>query len=117
MKTNYQQLEQKIQELQDEHKRKVNELQAEVDRLKAQEEKDKLPEHFKRNYILNFLTHPNSPDLDDGFDWVSTPQGHDYWEEINTPLYYNRSSYKVPDEAIIQLQKWVIMSYQQEFGQ
>lgn len=117
MKTNYQQLEQKIQELQDEHQRKVNELRAEVDRLKKEEKEDKLPENFKRYFILKFLTNPNVPDLCCGFTWTSTPQGYDYWNKITDCLHNNKSSYKVLDEAVIQLQKWVIMSYQQEFGQ
>lgn len=117
MKTNYQQLEQKIQELQDEHQRKVNELQAEVDRLKAQENEDKLPEDFRRDAILKFLTGLDDNDLCCGLSWESTPQGCDYWHKIANSLYILKSSYKVPDEAIIQLQKWVIMSYQQEFGQ
>ncbi len=101
----YQQLEQKIQE-----------LQAEVDRLKAQEKEDKLPENFKRYFILRFLTNPNVPDLSGGFIWRDTPQGYDYWNKIYYSLSLNKSQYKVPDEAIIQLQKWVILSYQQQYG-
>lgn len=100
----YQQLEEKIKE-----------LQAEVDRLKAQEKKDKLPENFDRNYILKFLSDPNYIDLRYSFSWIDTPQGFDYWSDIYSSVYSNKS-YKVPDEAIIQLQKWVILSYQQQYG-
>lgn len=101
----YQQLEQKIQE-----------LQAEVDRLKSQEKEDKLPENFNRNYILKFLTNLDCSDLRGGFIWRDTPQGFDYWNKICHSLSLNKSQYKVPDEAIIQLQKWVILSYQQQYG-
>lgn len=112
----YQQLEEKIKELQEEHQKKVNELQAEVDRLKEQEKEDKLPENFERNYILKFLTNLDCSDLRCGFTWRDTPQGYDYWNKIYYSLSLNKSQYKVPDGAIIQLQRWVILSYQQEFG-
>ena len=101
----YQELEQKIKE-----------LQAEVDRLKAQEKENKLPENFGRDVILKFLSDPNTNGLYCGFSWKSTPQGIHYWHKISDSLCILKSSYKVPDEAIIQLQKWVILSYQQQYG-
>jgi hypothetical protein len=100
----YQQLEQKIQE-----------LQAEVDRLKAQEKKDKLPENFDRQDVFDFLNDPEHYSLESAFDWDNTPQGCAYWNDIECDSG-EKENYKVPDEAIIQLQKWVILSYQQQYG-
>jgi hypothetical protein len=100
----------KYQELEN----KVKELQEEIERLKQEEEKeDKLPMDFKRDYALKFLKNYSCYDLQRAFYWSYTPQGYDYWYNIYKPLTY-KSKYVVPDEVIIQIQKWVILSYQND---
>ena len=94
----YQELEQKIKE-----------LQAEVDRLKKEEQ---LPGGFYRDRVLAFLNDPYGETLDCAFDWNDTPQGYDYWNDIDDTDEY----YGISKDAIIQLQKWVILSYQQQHG-
>jgi len=104
MTTRYQELE-----------NQVKELQKEIDRLKKEEQESKLPAAFRRESAINFLNEPNWSDCDDMFIWASTPQGeHDYWCYIYHCLCNPR--YKVPEKAIIQLQKWVIQSYQKQYG-
>jgi hypothetical protein len=88
----------------------VKELQKEIERLKAQENNNKIPEDFNLDHALSFLDAPNSLDLNDMFVWYSSPQGVTYWGSICNKLEEN-SDYKVPDEAIIQIQKWVIQIY------
>jgi hypothetical protein len=44
----------------------------------------------------------------DGFNWESTPQGADYWENLFG------GGRKLSDKDIIQLQKWCIMYLQEE---
>lgn len=92
----------------------VKKLQAEIDRLKNQEKENTLPGNFNRNDAIEFLKEPSSDMLDSSFRWDSTFQGESYWDCI----YYNlqeNSEYKVPNEAIIQIQKWVILSFQEEY--
>lgn len=93
----------------------VKELQKEIDRLKKEESESKLPAVFKREHVINFLNKPNWSDFEDMFIWASTPQGENYWMEIFDYLYRD-PCYKVPDEVIIQLQSWVIQSYQEQYG-
>jgi hypothetical protein len=101
----YQQLEQQVKE-----------LQKEIERLKAQENNNKIPEDFNLDYALSFLDCPNSLDLADMFTWGISSQGEIYWEDLHSELEEN-SDYKVPDEAIIQIQKWVIEFYRNKGGQ
>ena len=114
MSTRYQELEQQIKTLQEEHQKQVQKLQVQVERLKKEEQESKLPEEFNRGCVINFLKNPNRDDLDCAFKWRLTPQGHDYWCYIYHCLCNPR--YKVPEKAIIQLQKWVIQSYQKQYG-
>ena len=96
----YEQLEQQIKDIQNE-----------VDRLKKEEEeeeKNKLPKNFNRERALRCIKTQNRLDLA-FLDWRSTPQGIDYWADI----YHNRAPFT--NAAIMQLQEWVIMSYQQEY--
>ena len=111
MSTRYQELEQQIKTLQEEHQKQVQKLQAQVELLKKEEQESKLPVHFDREYTINFLKNPNKRSLNYAFEWSSTPQGVDYWYRISL-----LESHKVPEEAIIQLQKWVIQSYQKQYG-
>jgi len=90
---------------------KVKELQEEIERLKQEEKEDKLPEGFDRDYALEFLKTYSRYDLTYTFTWSDTPQGDDYWRNISNSLRDN-PKYVVPDEVIIQIQKWVILSYQ-----
>lgn len=103
MTTRYQELE-----------NQVKEIQKEIDRLKKEERESKLPEDFNRGRVINFLKNPNKHDLKCAFIWRPTPQGHDYWFYIYNCLCHSR--YKVPKKAIIQLQNWVIQSYQEQYG-
>ena len=104
MTTRYQELE-----------NQVKELQKEIDRLKKEEQASELPAAFRRERAIKFLNEPDWSDFDSMFIWASTPQGEDYWLEIFDYLCAD-SEYKVPEEAIIQLQKWVIQSYQEQYG-
>jgi hypothetical protein len=90
---------------------KVKELQAEIERLKQEEKEDKLPRDFNRDYALKFLKTYSHCDLHKAFAWYDTPQGDDYWLNIYYSLRDN-PKYVVSDVVIIQIQKWVILSYQ-----
>ena len=107
----YQELEQQIQTLQEEHQKQVQKLQEQVELLKKEEQESKLPEYFNRGRAISYLNKPNHSDLEWAFDWKSTPQGYDYWRSIA-----RLEPDKVPEQAIIQLQKWVIQSYQEQYG-
>lgn len=109
--TKYEQLQTEIKELKalrEKEDAKIKELQNEVDRLKKEEEKNKLPKGFDRKRALHCIKTQYRHDLA-FLDWRSTPQGLDYWADI----YHNRAPFT--NAAIMQLQEWVIMSYQQEF--
>jgi len=107
----YQELEQQIQTLQEEHQKRVQKLQEQVELLKKEEQESKLPEGFNREEVINFLNNPNENELTESFCWDSTPQGLGYWYNIS-----NTHSHEMPEEAIIQLQKWVIQSYRKQYG-
>ena len=93
---------------------KIKELQAEVERLKNKEKANKLPKKFDRDQAMTFLQEPSYTSLDKAFIWDYTPQGVEYWEKIADEVDHNKK-YKIPTDAIIQLQKWVIQSYQEEY--
>jgi hypothetical protein len=105
----YQELESKVQTLY----AGIGELQKEIERLKQKEESDKLPNNFDRDEAIAFLTEFKYHYLDNSFEWDSTPQGDRYWDSIYRSLY-EYPNYKVPEEAIAQIQNWVIISFQQE---
>jgi site-specific DNA-adenine methylase len=107
----YQELEQQIQTLQEEHQKRVQELQEQVELLKKEEQESKLPESFNRERVISYLNKPSYTNLICAFGWHSTPQGWDYWHSISL-----LKPHKVPEFAIIQLQKWVIQSYQEQYG-
>jgi hypothetical protein len=90
----------------------IKELQEEVNRLKREEKENKLPDCFNRKSVLSILNDPerNVYLLESAFEWKDTPQGDSYWIEI-----YDGNEYLTSGD-IIQLQQWVILSYQQEFG-
>ena len=100
---NYEQLENQIKE-----------LQAEVERLKKEEE-SKLPKGFSRKNAIAFLGDPNDASLFDAFPWDNTPQGSLYWSIICDSLEHT-PYYKVPQEAIMAIQSWVIESYKEQYG-
>ena len=103
--TKYEQLENQIKE-----------LQAEVERLKKEEETStKLPLSFSREKAIAFLKNPTAILLDEAFLWWSTPQGSSYWVDIESSLH-KKSYYKVPQEAIMAIQSWVIESYKEQYG-
>lgn len=91
---------------------KIKELQEEVDRLKK-EEQNPLPEGFNRQKVLNILNGKEPIEsLYAAFEFNTTEQGYIYWSDIAECGCQNGFN----DHEIIQLQKWVILSYQQEFG-
>jgi hypothetical protein len=100
----------KYQELED----KIAQLQQEVDRLKEEEKQNKLPKEFNRDACIRFVQTFSSPDLKNSFSWKDTPQGYVYWVEIHSNIHYTPDSYKVPKDAIIYIQGLIIKSYQQE---
>jgi hypothetical protein len=101
----------KYQELEN----KIVELQQEVDRLKKEEKQNKLPEGFDRDICIKFLEEFSCSDLFYSFVWRDTPQGRDYWDKIHDNIYFKSYFYKVPQDAIIYIQDLIIKSYQQEF--
>lgn len=95
---------------------KIRELQDAINQLEAAENPDKaLPRVFRREHALKILEKPNADSLDIAFSWESTPQGEDYWSDIYESLNDDPPE-RIPDEAIMQVQKWVITSYVTEFG-
>jgi hypothetical protein len=94
---NYEKLEQKIKELQDE-----------VNRLKREEKMNKIPNDFDRNNAIKYLNTRNQFALTDAFDWESTVKGYRYWEEVC-------GGEDLCDEDIIQIQKWIIQSFIKEY--
>jgi hypothetical protein len=86
---------------------KVKELQEEIERLKQEE---KLPKNFQRNHALEFLETYSFYNLHKAFSWGDTPQGYEYWYSILRSLRDNPKCV-APDKAIIQIQKWVILSF------
>ena len=93
----------------------IKELQAEVERLKKEEEKTKLPKGFSRAEAVAFLRDFHQGNLFFAFKWQFTPQGEEYWDKIRLSLI-NDPSYKVPQEAIMAIQSWVIESYKEQYG-
>lgn len=94
----------------------IKELQAEVEHLKKEEEaRTKLPEAFSRKSAIAFLENPSANLLCGAFVWSSTSQGEVYWRNIESSLHKNLS-YKVPQEAIMAIQSWVIESYKEQYG-
>jgi len=98
----------KYQELEN----KIAELQKEVDRLK--DEENKLPRWLDRDACIRFVETFGSYDLFNSFAWGDTPQGTKYWSEIHGNILDSKS-YKVPKDAIVYIQSLIIKSYQQEF--
>jgi len=93
----YEQLESQIQE-----------LQAEVERLKQEEEDNKLPRGFVFDVVKKLIDTGDINKLRCAFNWQKTPQGYDYWYEV---WYKNKY---LPDKDIIQLQKWMIIYLEQK---
>lgn len=97
----------KYQELEN----RIAELQKEVDRLKKEEKENELPENFNREYTLKLLNgEVNYSNVNLAFIWKNTPQGHEYWHK----LAFGEG--EMSDQDIIQLQYWVIRSYRNEHG-
>ena len=95
----------------------VAELQAEIERLKKEEEaeKPKLPERFRRQYALKLLDgEVTRTNVDKMCTWSSTPQGHGFWDRIGGGC--GAGAPKLTEEAIKYLQEMVILSYRQLHG-
>ena len=75
-----------------------------------------LPKGFNREYLMSILDNPTGFDrwiLSGTFHWCTTPQGIDFWE--NEYQNYRLHGKPLSDEAIIQIQKWIITSYRIAF--
>jgi hypothetical protein len=87
----------------------IKSLQDEIESLRKKQKEYKLPTCFCYASIIDFLADPTCLYLiADGFNWESTPQGADYWENLFG------GGRKLSDKDIIQLQKWCIMYLQEE---
>jgi len=86
--------------------------------LAEKEAKDKLPELFDRRAALDFLEAPDADNLDQAFRWISTPQGHDYWENVRNCIEDGdiEGSEDLDFEVVIAVQRWVIQSYKWQYG-
>lgn len=89
---------------------KIKELQAEVDRLKEEEKWAKPPKGFNRSRSIRFLEEGDGGDLHFAFSWSYAPEGARHWKNIADGV----SSPTVAD--ILQIQRWVIQSYKEEYG-
>ena len=92
----------KYQELE----QKIIELQQEVDKLKMEEKENYLPYRFRSDYAIHYLKYRNPSDLCNAFDWSKTPQGHRYWRDRYEGIV------KLNNTDIIQIQKWIIIDLQ-----
>lgn len=92
----------------------ILEIQAEVDRLKNEEKKNKIPvafnilavKHVIDNWELNKKI--TFASIDQMFAWIDTPQEHDYWRDIAD------GDRTLSESDILYLQKLVILHYEQE---
>ncbi len=92
------------------------ELKVATEAERTKELSHTLPKGFDRESLMSILDNPTGFDrwkLSGTFHWCTTPQGIDFWHNE----YHNYTHYGKPlsDEAIIQIQKWVIMSYRIAF--
>ena len=92
----------------EQREQQIADLQKEVDRLKKEEEENKLPKSFARERAIAYLKNGDSEDLRTAFEWHYSPQGSMYWYKV-----YRRFE-DLTDQDIIQIQKWIILSFQQE---
>jgi hypothetical protein len=93
-----------------------SELQVATEAERAEELSHTLPKGFDREYLMSILDNPTGFDkalLCETFHWWTTPQGTNFWHNE----YHNYTHYRKPlsYEAIIQIQKWVILSYRIAF--
>ncbi len=91
------------------------ELQVATEAERAEELSHTLPNGFDRESLMSILDNPTDFDksLLCDFHWWTTPQGLDFWQ--NEYLKYFFHEKPLSDKAIIQIQKWVIMSYRIAF--
>ena len=97
--TKYQQLESQIEE-----------LQAEVQRLKREERLNKLPDSFSIDKAKKVIGGDTS-ELMYAFRWTDTPQGAEYWRNIFI------ESKKPSKSDIIQIQRWIIIAQENKLNQ
>ena len=91
-------------------------LQVATEAERAEELSHTLPKGFNRESLMSILDNPTGFEwylLTETFHWGTTPQGFDFWE--NERDNYRLHGKPLSDEAIIQIQKWVIMSYRIAF--
>jgi hypothetical protein len=95
----YQQLESQIEELQEE-----------VERLKREETKNKLPRDFEIDNAKEVIR-GDVKFLMRAFYWPDTSQGSRYWSDT----YSERR--KLNDSDIIQIQRWIIIAQENQLNQ
>jgi hypothetical protein len=110
------QIKLQIAQLERELKVAEGELKVATEAERAEELSHTLPMGFDRESLMSILDNPMDFDKDllcETFHWDTTPQGFDFWEnERDSYLLHVKP---LSDEAIIQIQKWVIMSYRIAF--
>lgn len=77
-----------------------------------------IPEGYNNDACLEILNNPTGFEktlLSGTFLWGETMQGYDFWD--NEYGNYRLHGKPLSDEAIIQLQKWVIMWYRKHCGE
>lgn len=100
----------------------IRDLQERLDALNKllaeKEAKDKLPKLFDRRAALEFLEAPDVDSLGQAFLWKSTPQGYDYWENVQDCIENGdiEGSEDLDSEVVIAVQRWVIQSYKEQYG-
>jgi hypothetical protein len=92
-----------IQELQEQ----ITALKTTVRKLTDIQNGFKLPDDFNVYGAIKLLTDIDY--LDSAFNWSSTPQGGEYWSNL-----WHGNEDTLPDEAMIQVQKWIILALKQK---
>lgn len=103
-------------------KQEIRDLQERLDALNKllaeKEAKTKLPNMFDRRAALEFLEAPDVHNIDQAFIWSGTPQGHDYWEDIQDEIHDHviEGPEDLDSKVVIAVQRWVIQSYKEQYG-
>jgi hypothetical protein len=108
----------KSEELQLQIAQLEGELEVAMKAERVEELSRTIPEGFDRESCLSILDNPTGFEktlLSDTFLWEETMQGYDFWD--NEYENYRLHGKPPSDEAIIQLQKWVIMWYRKHCGE
>lgn len=108
----------KSEELQLQIAQLEGELEVAMKAERAEELSRTIPEGFDRESCISILDNPTGFEktlLSETFLWEDTAQGYAFWEDEYDS--YRPHGKPLSDGAIIQLQKWVIMSYRKCCGE